>query len=55
MPGSQSDDENRVQDQAIERRRERTQTVEDALGRTGMPDERKYPVTAEEVRLVTQL
>jgi hypothetical protein len=55
MPGSQSDDENRVQDQAIERRRERTQIVEDALGRTGMLDERKYPVTAEEVRLVTQL
>ena len=50
MPGSQSDDENRVQDQAIERRRERTQTVEDALGRTGMLDERKYPVTSRTPR-----
>jgi hypothetical protein len=43
-------DRERVQEDAVERRHERTEVVEDALGHVGgMLDEEKYPVTAEEL------
>jgi len=48
--GNQYDpDPERVQDQAIERQHERTESVEETLGRVGLLDEKKYPVTAEEL------
>lgn len=43
-------DPERVQSESIERRHERTETVEDALGHVGgLLEEAKYPVTAEEL------
>jgi len=43
-------DSERVQDRAVERRHERTETVEDQLDRVGgLFDEASYPVTAEEL------
>jgi hypothetical protein len=40
----------RAQKRAVERRHERTETVEDALSRgSGLFEEEKYPVTAEEL------
>ncbi|MFD1587297.1 hypothetical protein ACFR9U_09900 [Halorientalis brevis] len=39
----------RVQEQARDRTRERTDSVESMLGRVGMLDEAKYPVTSEEL------
>jgi len=42
-------DPERVQESAVERRRERTSVVEDELGRVGIFDETKYPVTSEEL------
>lgn len=43
-------DKERVQSESIERRHERTETVEDALGQVGgLLEEAKYPVTAEEL------
>lgn len=43
-------DPGRVQDNAVERRHERTEIVEDELGRVGaMLAEAKYPVTTEEL------
>ena len=43
-------DPGRVQDNAVDRRQERTEIVEDELGRVGgMLEEAKYPVTTEEL------
>jgi len=43
-------DPERVQSESIERRHERTETVEDVLGHVGgMLEEEKYPVTGEEL------
>jgi len=43
-------DHERVQEDAVDRRRARTETVEDALGHVGgLLEEAKYPVTAEEL------
>ncbi|PSP85445.1 hypothetical protein BRC78_07575 [Halobacteriales archaeon QH_8_68_33] len=45
----QDPDPERVQDQAIERQHEHTESVEDMLGRVGLLEEEKYPTTAEEL------
>jgi len=43
-------DPGRVQDNAVDRRHDRTEIVEDELGRVGgMLEEAKYPVTTEEL------
>jgi len=42
-------DPERVQDAAIDRQHERTESVEDMLGSVGLLDEAKYPVTSEEL------
>jgi hypothetical protein len=42
-------DTERVQERANERRRDRTETVEDELGRVGLFEADKYPVTSEEL------
>jgi len=47
--GGYDPDHERVQDSANERRRDRTETVEDALGDVGMLEESKYPATSEEL------
>ena len=45
----QDPDPERVQDQAIERQHEHTESVEEMLGRVGLLEEEKYPTTAEEL------
>ncbi|MCU4801602.1 hypothetical protein OB920_14580 [Halobacteria archaeon HArc-gm2] len=47
--GGYDPDHERVQDSANERRRDRTETVEDMLGDVGMLEESKYPATSEEL------
>ncbi|MFB6178333.1 MAG: hypothetical protein ABEI77_01255 [Halorientalis sp.] len=42
-------DHERVQEQARVRQHERAETVESELGRVGMLDEDKYPVTSDEL------
>lgn len=47
--GGYDPDRERVQESANERRRDRTETVEDVLGDVGMLEESKYPATSEEL------
>jgi hypothetical protein len=47
----QDPDPERVQDQAIERQHEHTESVEDMLGRVGLLEEEKYPTTTEELAI----